>query len=126
MIGWLALVLIVFAGKHQTGVPEVPRHCELRNDSIMEVICQAGHDGGLQQHFVLEAIGATSTYFNILDSTRSTHEMLDNEISTMNDQVSVFNILQIFWKCHSLHSFSSSILRLLLRVCFYLSHLSSG
>ena len=55
----------------------------------MEVICQAGHDGGLQQHFVLEAIGATSTYFNNLDSTRSTHEIVDNEISTMNDQVSI-------------------------------------
>lgn len=72
------------------GVPDVPKHCELRNDSVMEVICQAGHDGGLQQHFVLEAIGATSNlYFNNLDSTRSTHELLDNEISTMNDQVSV-------------------------------------
>jgi hypothetical protein len=70
------------------GVPEPPRLCELRNDSVMEVICQAGYDGGLQQHFVLEAIGATSTYFNNLDSTRSTHEILDNEISTMNDQVS--------------------------------------
>ena len=55
----------------------------------MEVICQAGHDGGLQQHFVLEAFGATSTYFNNLDSTRSTHEIVDNEISTMNDQVSI-------------------------------------
>lgn len=54
----------------------------------MEVICQAGHDGGLQQHFILEAIGATSSYFNNLDSTRSTHEIVDNEISTMNDQVS--------------------------------------
>lgn len=71
-----------------TGIPEPPRLCELRNDSIMEVICQAGHDGGLQQHFILEAIGATSSYFNNLDSTRSTHEIVDNEISTMNDQVS--------------------------------------
>lgn len=70
------------------GVPEPPRLCELRNDSIMEVICQAGHDGGLQQHFVLEAIGASTSYFNNLDSTRSTHEIVDNEISTMNDQVS--------------------------------------
>lgn len=71
-----------------TGIPEPPRLCELRNDSVMEVICQAGHDGGLQQHFILEAIGATSSYFNNLDSTRSTHEIVDNEISTMNDQVS--------------------------------------
>lgn len=66
--------------------------CELRNDSVMEVICQAGHDGGLQQHFVLEAIGATNSYFNNnLDSTRSTHEIVDNEISTMNDQVSIIS-----------------------------------
>lgn len=70
-----------------TGVPEPPRLCELRNDSNLEVVCQAGNDGGLQQHFVLEAVGATSMYFNNLDSTRSTHEILDNEISTMNDQV---------------------------------------
>lgn len=69
------------------GVPEPPRQCELRNDSILEVICQAGNDGGLQQHFILEAVGATSMYFNNLDSTRSTHEIIDNEISTMNDQV---------------------------------------
>jgi len=78
------------------GVPEVPRHCELRNDSVMEVICQAGHDGGLQQHFVLEAIGATSTYFNNLESTRSTHEIVDNEISTMNDQVSIVLYILIY------------------------------
>lgn len=70
-----------------TGVPEPPRLCELRNDSSLEVVCQPGNDGGLQQHFVLEAVGATSMYFNNLDSTRSTHELLDNEISTMNDQV---------------------------------------
>jgi hypothetical protein len=70
------------------GVPEPPRLCELRNDSSLEVVCQPGNDGGLQQHFVLEAVGATSMYFNNLDSTRSTHEILDNEISTMNDQVS--------------------------------------
>ncbi|KAL7023357.1 hypothetical protein ACKWTF_012568 [Chironomus riparius] len=76
-------------------VPEVPRHCELRNDSVMEVICQAGHDGGLQQHFVLEAIGATSTYFNNLDSTRSTHEIVDNEISTMNDQATLAPLVRI-------------------------------
>lgn len=71
-----------------TGVPEPPRSCELRNDSSLEVVCQPGNDGGLQQHFVLEAVGATPMYFNNLDSTRSTHEILDNEISTMNDQVS--------------------------------------
>lgn len=68
-------------------MPEPPRACELRNDSNLEVVCQPGNDGGLQQHFVLEAVGATTMYFNNLDSTRSTHEILDNEISTMNDQV---------------------------------------
>lgn len=71
-------------------MPEPPRLCELRNDSSLEVVCQPGNDGGLQQHFVLEAVGATSMYFNNLDSTRSTHEILDNEISTMNDQVRTF------------------------------------
>lgn len=79
----------VFLYLYCLGVPEAPRSCELRNESVMEVICQAGYDGGLQQHFILEAIGATSIYFNNLDSTRSTHEILDNEISTMNDQVSI-------------------------------------
>lgn len=76
-----------FGLSHFPGVPEPPRSCELRNDSNLEVVCQPGNDGGLQQHFVLEAVGATSMYFNNLDSTRSTHEILDNEISTMNDQV---------------------------------------
>jgi hypothetical protein len=71
-------------------VPEPPRLCELRNDSNLEVVCQPGNDGGLQQHFVLEAVGATSMYFNNLDSTRSTQDILDNEISTMNDQVRMF------------------------------------
>jgi hypothetical protein len=55
----------------------------------LEVVCLPGSDGGLQQHFVLEAVGATSMYFNNLDSTRSTQDLLDNEISTMNDQVSM-------------------------------------
>lgn len=77
-------------------MPEPPRLCELRNDSSLEVVCQPGNDGGLQQHFVLEAVGATSMYFNNLDSTRSTHEILDNEISTMNDQVRIFPSLPFF------------------------------
>jgi hypothetical protein len=68
-------------------VPEPPRQCEVRNDSNLEVVCQPGNDGGLQQHFVLEAVGATSMFFNNLDSTRSAQDILDNEISTMNDQV---------------------------------------
>lgn len=80
-----------------TGVPEPPRLCELRNDSSLEVVCQPGYDGGLQQHFVLEAVGATSMYFNNLDSTRSTHEILDNEISTMNDQVRTFLSRMASW-----------------------------
>lgn len=79
-------------------MPEPPRACELRNDSNLEVVCQPGNDGGLQQHFVLEAVGATSMYFNNLDSTRSTHEILDNEISTMNDQVRA-NFFTVFLRC---------------------------
>ncbi|CRL07814.1 CLUMA_CG020768, isoform A, partial [Clunio marinus] len=76
-------------------IPEPPRLCELRNDSNLEVVCQPGNDGGLQQHFVLEALGATSMYFNNLDSTRSTHEILDNEISTMNDQATLAPLVTI-------------------------------
>lgn len=99
-----------------TGIPEPPRLCELRNDSVMEVICQAGHDGGLQQHFILEAIGATSSYFNNLDSTRSTHEIVDNEISTMNDQVSekylhlTLSSLSLSRKLHSFSHLEKSVL----------------
>lgn len=72
-----------------TEVPESPRFCELHNDTILEVICTAGNDGGLSQHFVLEVLssnGMPSIYIN-LDSTRSTHEIVDNELPTMNDQV---------------------------------------
>ncbi|CAO1422538.1 unnamed protein product [Diamesa serratosioi] len=75
-------------------VPEPPRSCELRNDTILELMCIAGNDGGLQQHFLLEVVGATSLYFN-LDSTRSTHEILDNEISTMNDQATLAPLVRL-------------------------------
>lgn len=71
-----------------SGVPEPPRLCELRNDSSLEVVCQPGNDGGLQQHFVLEAV--ISEYFNTVESTRSPQNTVDNEISTMNDQVRIF------------------------------------
>lgn len=71
-----------------SGVPEPPRLCELRNDSSLEVVCQPGNDGGLQQHFVLEAVSVQ--YLNNLESTRSPQNTIDNEISTMNDQVRIF------------------------------------
>lgn len=44
----------------------------------------AGFDGGLTQHFVLEVVGGNPIYS---DTTRSFPNTMDNEISTMNDQV---------------------------------------
>lgn len=60
--------------------------CELHNDTILEVVCTAGFDGGLAQHFLLEVVGGTPVYSS--ETTRSSTSDFDNEISTMNDQVS--------------------------------------
>lgn len=64
--------------------PDPPKSCELRNDTILEVVCVAGFDGGLAQHFVLEVVGGNPIYS---DTTKMLPNTLDNEISTMNDQV---------------------------------------
>lgn len=65
--------------------PEPPKSCELRNDTTLEVICVPGFDGGLLQHFLLEVVGGNPIY-----STETTRDQdVDNEVSTMNDQVSV-------------------------------------
>lgn len=74
-----------------TDPPESPRACELRNDTVLEVICLAGSDGGLSQKFLLEVISTNSLNFNndgkaIISSIDSE---VDNEISTMNDQVNI-------------------------------------
>lgn len=68
--------------------PETPRSCELRNDTVLEVVCVAGSDGGLSQYFVLEVVGGDPMY-GVNDATRSFNDANpgENEISTMNDQV---------------------------------------
>ncbi|XP_073817369.1 motor axon guidance molcule sidestep isoform X4 [Musca autumnalis] len=67
--------------------PEAPRSCELRNDTVLEVVCVAGSDGGLSQYFVLEVVGG-DPLFGVNDATRSFNDANpgENEISTMNDQ----------------------------------------
>ncbi|KAJ6639885.1 Hemicentin-2 [Pseudolycoriella hygida] len=64
--------------------PEPPKSCELRNDTILEVVCVAGYDGGLTQHFLLEVVGGNPIYST--EVTRVGQDIIDNEISTMNDQ----------------------------------------
>ncbi|XP_028031288.1 irregular chiasm C-roughest protein-like [Bombyx mandarina] len=55
-------------------LPEPPSNCEVTNEVLR---CDAGHDGGLSQQFLLEA----------LEEVRPRQPTVDeNEISTMNDQ----------------------------------------
>jgi len=51
---------------------------------MLEVVCAAGFDGGLLQHFLLEVVGGSPLFHT--ETTRDIDDM-DNEISTMNDQV---------------------------------------
>ncbi|XP_055373639.1 B-cell receptor CD22 [Condylostylus longicornis] len=60
-------------------IPESPKFCELRNETSLEVVCIAGSDGGLSQHFLLEVVGGNPVDFNEVDS----------EVSTMNDQATL-------------------------------------
>lgn len=70
-----------------TEIPDPPRSCEIRNDTTLEVLCSAGFNGGLDQHFLLEVISSFPLYHT--ETTRDDHE-IENEISTMNDQVHIF------------------------------------
>ncbi|XP_058985575.1 uncharacterized protein LOC109612281 isoform X2 [Musca domestica] len=76
--------------------PETPRSCELRNDTVLEVVCVAGSDGGLSQYFVLEVVGGDPMY-GVNDATRSFNDANpgENEISTMNDQATSAPIFRI-------------------------------
>ncbi|XP_055853449.1 hemicentin-1 isoform X3 [Episyrphus balteatus] len=69
--------------------PEAPKGCELRNDTFLEVVCVAGSDGGLLQHFLLEVIGGNPIYSSDTTRTFTEPETNDNEISTMNDQATL-------------------------------------
>lgn len=66
--------------------PEPPKSCELRNDTYLEVVCVAGFDGGLTQHFMLEVVGG-NPFYPTTYTTRSSADFMDNDLSTMNDQV---------------------------------------
>lgn len=57
-------------------LPEPPSNCEIENELLH---CEPGHDGGLPQRFLLEAL-------EVRHRAETARE--DNEISTMNDQVS--------------------------------------
>ncbi|XP_030038013.2 LOW QUALITY PROTEIN: neural cell adhesion molecule 2 [Manduca sexta] len=56
-------------------LPEAPSNCEIENELLQ---CEPGHDGGLSQQFLLEALE------EVRPRSEINHE--DNEISTMNDQ----------------------------------------
>uniref|UniRef100_A0A182SDG0 Ig-like domain-containing protein n=1 Tax=Anopheles maculatus TaxID=74869 RepID=A0A182SDG0_9DIPT len=62
----------------------------LHNDTVLEVVCLAGSDGGLMQSFLLEVVGGVAPPAYNLDFTRGPPTEIDNEISTMNDQVMAF------------------------------------
>ncbi|XP_060647593.1 sialoadhesin isoform X2 [Drosophila nasuta] len=73
--------------------PEAPKACELRNDTVLEVVCVAGSDGGLSQYFMLEVVGGDLLYASESSSAGNrggqfgeTLGNADNEISTLNDQ----------------------------------------
>lgn len=75
-------------------LPEQPKHCELRNDTIFEVVCSGGNDGGLPQFFMLEVVGGNpvSPDFSRNDFDNN---MNTNEISTMNDQATTAPLRRI-------------------------------
>ncbi|XP_065081629.1 neural cell adhesion molecule 2 isoform X2 [Ochlerotatus camptorhynchus] len=75
--------------------PDTPRNCELHNDTFLEVVCEAGSDGGLAQSFLLEVIGGAPPPMFSLDYTRSPPTEIDNEISTMNDQATLAPLFRI-------------------------------
>ncbi|XP_017041692.1 nephrin isoform X3 [Drosophila ficusphila] len=78
--------------------PEAPKACELRNDTVLEVVCVAGSDGGLSQYFMLEVVGGDILYSNDPGGSAGQGQgqgrgqfseaigLGDNEISTLNDQ----------------------------------------
>uniref|UniRef100_A0AAG5CS19 Ig-like domain-containing protein n=1 Tax=Anopheles atroparvus TaxID=41427 RepID=A0AAG5CS19_ANOAO len=88
-------------------IPDTPRNCELHNDTVPEVVCQAGSDGGLMQSFLLEVVGGSAPLAYNLDYTRGPPTEIDNEISTMNDQATLAPLFRIQeqlpqFKLHSL------------------------
>ncbi|KAI8044329.1 hypothetical protein M5D96_000483, partial [Drosophila gunungcola] len=86
----------------QTAPCLAPKACELRNDTILEVVCVAGSDGGLSQYFMLEVVGGDLLYSNDPGGSAGQAQgqgqgqgrgqfgeaigLGENEISTLNDQ----------------------------------------
>ncbi|XP_030244224.1 uncharacterized protein LOC115564254 [Drosophila navojoa] len=70
--------------------PEAPKACELRNDTVLEVVCVAGSDGGLTQYFMLEVVGGDLLYASESATGKGqfgdANGQVDNELSTLNDQ----------------------------------------
>ncbi|XP_050084371.1 uncharacterized protein LOC126570566 isoform X2 [Anopheles aquasalis] len=90
-------------------IPDTPRNCELHNDTVLEVVCQAGGNGGLMQSFLLEVVGGPAVVPSVynLDYTRGPPTEIDNEISTLNDQATLAPLFRIQeqipqFKLHSL------------------------
>lgn len=75
-------------------LPDPPRYCELRNDTIFEVVCTAGSDGGLAQYFLLEVVGGNPVSPDISRNDFQDNNM-NNEISTMNDQATTAPLRRI-------------------------------
>lgn len=80
------ILFAIFVVRFSIELPDPPKFCELRNDTIFEVVCTAGGDGGLAQYFLLEVVGG-----NPVSPDPNRIDFLDNninhnEISTMNDQ----------------------------------------
>ncbi|XP_023159288.1 hemicentin-1, partial [Ceratitis capitata] len=75
--------------------PEAPKACELRNDTVLEVVCLAGNDGGLTQYFLLEVIGGDPLYANDVSRSFADANVGDNELSTMNDQATSAPVLRM-------------------------------
>ncbi|KOB69640.1 putative sidestep protein, partial [Operophtera brumata] len=80
-LGWLACWASNDVGNQRepclfrimpAALPEAPSNCEIDNELLS---CEPGHDGGLAQKFLLEAL-----------EVRPRESAMDNEISTLNDQ----------------------------------------
>lgn len=66
----------------------------IRNDTIFEVVCTAGNDGGLPQYFLLEVVGGNPVSPD-LSRNDFDNNMNTNEISTMNDQATTAPLRRI-------------------------------
>lgn len=82
-LGWLACWASNDVGNQRVpclfrimpaALPEAPSNCEIDNEILR---CEPGHDGGLAQRFLLEALEVRP---------RAQDTLHDNEISTLNDQ----------------------------------------